>query len=111
MSDKIYIEGTPADEECVQVSKDTDYMPAMRAECIRFIEMLRLRFPNCNEVEFSINRNPHDFGAYLDIKITFYNDIGGQQAYFIEENLPSKWSDTEVLTFVATVEDVDPTDY
>ena len=101
MTDYLEIGGTtPSDEECVNVSKTVDYMPAMRAEANRFVEMLKLRFPNCDAVDFVIKSNPHDFGSYLDIRAVFHNEIGREQAFFIEGNMPCKWTDTEVLTFV-----------
>jgi len=101
MTDYLELGGTtPSDEDCVNVSSKVDYMPAMRAEANRYVEMLKLRFPNCDAVDFVIKTNPHDFGSYLDIRAVFYTEIGREQAFFIEENMPSKWTDTEVLTFV-----------
>jgi len=103
MRDFINLSGTPAGEECVQVSDKVEYMPAMRAECNRYLDMLRKRFPNCDRVELKIHSNPHDFGSYLDIRVIYddNDDIAQQQAYFIENNEPEKWKDAEVLTFVA----------
>lgn len=98
----IEIECTPYNESCVQVSKN-DYMPAMRAEANKYLNMLRARFPNCDKVTMSIHSNPHDFGDYLDIRIKYddNDDIATQQAFFIEGNLPEKWSDESILLFVA----------
>ena len=103
MRNSLSISGTPTGEDCVQVSSHEDYMPAMRAECNRYLDMLRKRFPNCDRVNISIHRNPHDFGTYLDIEISWddNDNIAEQQAYFIENNEPEKWTDAEVLTFVA----------
>ena len=100
MSDYLEISCTPTSENCVQVSKNSDYMPAMRAEANRYVEMLKLRFPNCDAVDLVIKSNPHDFGSYLDIRIVWYTEIGREQAFFIESNEPEKWTDAEVLTFV-----------
>ena len=43
MRDYIDIGSSPCDEECVQVSKTEDYLPAMRAECRRFLEAIRAK--------------------------------------------------------------------
>jgi D-alanine-D-alanine ligase-like ATP-grasp enzyme len=101
------IGNVPSGENCVQVSDKHDYMPAMRAETQKYKEMLLKRFPNCDLIELSIKSCPHDFGSYLDIRVKFddNNDKSISQAYFIEANLPEKWSDNEVLTWVADVED------
>ena len=106
MRNSISISGTPTGEDCVQVSSHEDYMPAMRAECNRYLDMLRKRFPNCDRVQLVIHSNPHDFGSYLDISVKYddNDNIAEQQAYFIENNEPENWTDTEVLTFVPEVD-------
>lgn len=97
----ISIDCSPSDENCIQVEKGVDYMPAMRAEAERYLSMLRLRFPNCDRVSFSIAENRHDFGLYLDIHIEYeYDDEEGEaQMLFIEGHLPEKWTDTEVIAY------------
>lgn len=95
---------TPADEECVQVSSSEDYIGPMKVECRRYIDMLKKRFPNCTNVQFSIKSCTHDFGTYYEV-VVYYDDRNEGEAYFIENNLPQLWSDSEVLTY--TPDDID----
>ena len=105
--DYLEIGCTPTSEECVQVDSKTNYMPAMRAEAERYVEMLNKRFPNCHEVDLCIKSNSHDFGNYLDIRLKYYNEEGEKQALFIEHNLPAKWTDTEVLTYTNVEDEIE----
>ena len=98
--DYLEIGCTPASEDCVQVDSNKDYMPAMRADAKRYVEMLKLRFPNCGAVKLCIKSNSHDFGDYLDVRLKYYTAEGENQALFIERNLPERWTDAEVLTYV-----------
>ena len=89
-----YIElgSAPAEENCVSVTRDGDYMPAMREECRRYKAMLESLFPIPEEVNayFSIKSFPHDFGSYLEVILKF-DEEAGEFAYDVEENLPGKW--------------------
>jgi len=102
MIDYLEIETTPSEESCVQVKSNEPYMTEMRKEAQRYAAMLKKRFADCDKVSIGIKTNPHDLGSYLSIKIKFddSDDIAGQQAYHIENNLPQYWADNEIITFV-----------
>jgi len=98
MRDYLDIESAPWGVDCVQVCPYTNYMPAMKAETIKFKEMLEKRFAKLIEktgIYFKIARNPHDFGTYLSLQIVFddENEKQSDAAYFIESNCPETWDD------------------
>lgn len=92
---------TPAAEECVQVSQTHDYFSPMMYQCERFKQMLIAKFTNCNKVELKVKTFLHDFGTYAEVVAYFEeNDPEAQaQAIFIENNMPSYWTETDVLIF------------
>lgn len=98
MRDWLELGTTPVNEDCVQVTSKKPYLDEMRAECRKYIELLRTRFPNF-PVQFSIKSSPHDFGEYLDV-VVYFNDAKEEEvnaAYFIESNLPETWADKNVF--------------
>ncbi len=97
----------PAEEDAVQVSTKVDYYNAMIEQCRKYKRMLILKFPSCDKVELSIKINNHDFGKYAEV-VAYYNDeIGEEQAIFIQNNAPEKWSDTEPIQFTQEEENFD----
>jgi len=86
---------SPADEGCVSVSHDADYLPAMREECRRYKKLLESLFPIPDDVNayFGIKSYPHDFGTYMEVVVKFdeYDDKAAEFAYNVEDNLPAKW--------------------
>lgn len=101
MLDYLSLETTPIEEDCVQVNRDGDYLPAMRKEAERYAEMLRNRFPQVSHL-FKIKRFSHDFGDYLDVCILFDDNNPEQSdlAYWVESNLPLRWDDEAILEMV-----------
>ncbi len=102
MRDFLDIESAPYEENCVQVNSNTNYMPAMRAEAIKFKEMLERRFAKLIEstgIYLRIARNPHDFGSYLSLQVVYddENEKQSDAAYFIEANCPETWDDDTVF--------------
>lgn len=98
MRDYLSIDTTPICEDCVPVSKDTDYFPAMQVEANRYKAMMMERFSSANgfdKICFRITRNPHDFGMYLDMIVSYddADDDAMNQALFVESNLPRWWAD------------------
>jgi len=91
----------PSEEDCVQVSSKEDYAEPMRIEVQRYVEMLKKRFPEHEEkgIVFRNKWFPHDFGGYREAVAVFNGDDeeAGEYAYWMEENLPAKWSDSDVL--------------
>jgi hypothetical protein len=99
MKDSIELDICPIEEEVVQVMPDTNYMPAMRAEAVRFKNMLLERFVGF-PVTFKIKSNPHDFGTYLSIAVVYEDGTpcSERAAFFIDNHMPEKWDDTKVYT-------------
>jgi hypothetical protein len=63
MRDYISIGSTPCEESCAQVGQP-DYARKARAECIRFIQLLRRRFGSEPEGAWlSVKAFDHDFGT------------------------------------------------
>jgi hypothetical protein len=83
---------TPTDEDCVQVSSTKEYMPAMRAEAQRMIDVCKKLWPKVN---FKIHSNPHDFGSYLDIRVYFddTDEESWNQLSKIDTEWPSTWDE------------------
>lgn len=92
--DYIVIGSAPNDEDCVQVSTKTDYIPAMRKECERFRELLRKKFGNePSGARLSIKKFYHDFGAYYEV-VCYYednNDTAREYAFKLENECPDHW--------------------
>jgi hypothetical protein len=99
MKDYLNIDPVPMDEPCTQI--DEGIQPQIE-EAKRMVHLLRKRFPNCNKINYQITRNPHDFGTYIDIRILFDEDdeVSESQAFFVEANLPFKWTDEEILEWI-----------
>lgn len=76
---------SPFDENCVQVMSGENYMPAMRRECRRYVQLLRKLFP---DVEFRIVRYEHGYGPYLEVEADCDT---AAQAQHVDNNLPSRW--------------------
>ena len=75
MRDFFYLGSAPSGEDCVQVTPHDDYLPAMRAECLRYIDALRTHYgPEPEGAELRIKRESHDFGSYMEVVITFDAD-------------------------------------
>ena len=86
---------SPCEEDCVQVSKTEDYMPAMRAELKRWKELLEQTFPIPENIEasFRIKFSPHDFGSYGEVWL-YYDPDDEQSVEFmlnVEKNAPKRW--------------------
>jgi hypothetical protein len=72
MKDYLYLGSAPHGEDCVQVSRDSDYLPAMRAECLRYIDALRGHYgPEPDGARITIKKEAHDFGGYLEVVCVF----------------------------------------
>jgi hypothetical protein len=94
MRDFVELGSSPAEEECVQVRSGEDYLPAMRAECKRYLELIR---KVCGEepegARLAIKSNSHDFGTYLDV-VCYYDDgdeEAAEYAWGLEDKVPAKW--------------------
>lgn len=101
MIETIELGSAPHEEDCVQVSSKDDYAEPMRIEVSRYVEMLKKRFPEHEEkgIVFRNKWFPHDFGGHREAIAVFNGDDveACEYAYWMEENLPLKWSDSEVV--------------
>lgn len=94
MRDFITLGSAPIDEDCVQVSSRVNYIPAMRAECRRYKEMLEYIYPKLPEsCYFGVKNFEHDFGTYFEVVI-YYDDEIEEAVDFandLQDNQPEKW--------------------
>lgn len=98
MREVIEIDGTPYEEDCAQVGND-DYKVRAMKECRAFTKQLVRTFGNPPEgVRIIMKTNPHDFGTYYSMAITFdeENEVGSEWAYNVDNNIPANW-DAEAL--------------
>lgn len=99
MREYLYLDACPAEETCVAVSATEDYVPAMRAETQRYVDMLRALFPQAESfgVAFRLMWESHDFGRYASVKVSYdsSDDRALGYALFIDSHLPARWSDTQ----------------
>lgn len=71
MGEELYIGDVPNDEESVQVTKDYDYLPAMRAEARAYVNQLTRKFPG---LLFVARKEQHDFGPYYSVYLKYTED-------------------------------------
>ena len=85
----------PVEEDCAQVGTD-EYTARARAECQRFIALLRKKFgPEPDGARLAVKSFPHDFGDYLEV-ICYFDDTlpeSVEYALHCEDNLPATWDD------------------
>jgi hypothetical protein len=94
------IDSAPCDEPCVSVSRDVDYLPAMRAECLRFIELIRKKLgPEPPGAYLKVKSNPHEFGLYYSATVYFddSDEEARNYAYLCESEAPRTWQDDQLL--------------
>ena len=97
MENFLVLAPAPIEEICVCVGEE-DYMPRARAECRRFIALLRQKFgPEPEGARFAIKSSPHDFGDYLEVVVWFDDDVPAsvEYAYQCESHLPATWDDDQ----------------
>ena len=96
MRDYLSIASAPYDEPCVQVNSQGDYHEDMKAECRRFMELIRKKLgPEPPGARLAVKSNPHDFGTYYDV-VCYYEDgdeEAANYAYRCEGDTPRTWDD------------------
>ena len=100
----------PCDEDCVQVTHNSAYLPAMKQEVNRFRELLMRKFINRpDNTTFELVRNDHDFGPYYTVAARFdANDIAGWAfALYCEGHTPQRWDDDAPVAWDASNSDPD----
>jgi hypothetical protein len=104
MREVIDLDGTPYEEDCAQVGRD-DYKERAMKELRAFTHQLTRLFGEAPEgVRVYIKSNPHDFGTYHTLAISFDEDdeVGSEWAYNVDSNIPAEW-DAEALTELGIV--------
>jgi len=97
------IGSTPWGTNCVQIDRKKNYLPEMKAECERYIEMLQRRFGDVFDetgVSLVINKYEHsEFGPYYEVAVRYDEKDRAQDsaARFISDNKPEVWDDNEVF--------------
>lgn len=97
--ESLHIGPVPCDEPCVQVCNG-DYRDKMRREVNRYVKMLQKRFPDPpGDCEIVLKWSQHDFGSYAEAVVAYDpdDDDSTSYAFFVENNAPMTWDDTEVL--------------
>lgn len=92
--DSIEIGSAPAEEDCAQTT-DPDYAARARAECRRFIDLIRRTLgPEPEGARLVVVGNPHEFGTYYEVACRFEGDdeAASTYAYRCEGEAPTRWS-------------------
>ena len=99
--DFIELGPVPSDEESKQSGYDS--YSDIHAQTKSYAQMLNKRFPIPENVRawFAVKRDGGGDAVYCECVIKFdENDVASRDfAYFVEENLPARWNDAEVITF------------
>jgi hypothetical protein len=80
-------------ESCAQVGQE-NYAECAKAECLRFIQLLRKTFGEEPEgARLAIKRFDHDFGSYYEVVCWYYeeNEASVEYAYKLEAETPEHW--------------------
>ena len=96
MRDDISIGSAPCEESCVQVNPVGDYHEAMRAECRRFLDLIRKKLgPEPEGARLAVKSNPHDFGTYYEVVCYFEDgdEEAREYALLCEGEAPTTWKD------------------
>jgi hypothetical protein len=89
----------PSDEPCVSLG-EPDYYPRAKAECARFIELIRKKLGEEPPGAYlKVKSNPHDFGIYLSVVVSFQDsdEEARNYAYLCESETPRTWQDDQPL--------------
>ena len=93
------IGSAPSDEDCVSVNPRGDYHEAMRAECRRFLELIRKKLgEEPPGARLAVKGNPHDFGTYYDV-VCYFDDADEEARRYAlrcEADSPRTWADDKV---------------
>lgn len=95
MRDFLNIGSSPCDENCVELGS-LNYGRNARAECLRFIDLIKEVCGNPPEgSELAIKAFPHDFGTYYEV-VCYFDDSypdAVDYAFHVEGNSPLKWGE------------------
>ena len=95
MENSLVLAPAPPEEECVRVGEE-DYLPRARAECQRFIALLRQKFgPEPEGARLAVKSCLHDLGNDREVVCYCDENLPESVAYALhcEDNLPATWDD------------------
>lgn len=99
--DYVSIGASPCEEDCVQVEPTGAYIGPMKAECRRFLDLIRKKLgPEPEGAMLGIKSNPHDFGTYYEVVCYYYddeNEEAAKYAYRCESESPKTWNDDKPI--------------
>ena len=93
MQDFMTLGTAPIDEPCAQLGQD-DYYDKVKAECRRFIQLLRQTFGDEPPgARFALKSFEHDFGTYYEVVCLFdtNDEEAAHYAFRCEDELPTTW--------------------
>jgi hypothetical protein len=93
MIDYVFIGPTPCEEECAQVGEE-NYAERGRAECKRFIELIRKTVGAEPEgAALVVKGEQSEFGTYFEVAVRYDDNIRQaiDYAYKVEEQAPMYW--------------------
>ena len=93
MNDFISIGSSPAEETCAQLG-DENYGQKAKAECQRFVELIRKKLgEESNGARLCVMGFPHDFGTYFEVVCKYDPTIPGAMDYAMrcEAEAPTTW--------------------
>lgn len=93
MIDEIYLGSSPPEEPCAQLG-EPDYETKARAECQRYIDLIRRAIgPEPEGARLRIKVNHHDLGSYLEVVCRFdaENEEALDYALSVESSGPLNW--------------------
>jgi hypothetical protein len=96
MRDFIEIGSSPAEEDCVQVSRTKPYTTEMIAECKRFRDLIRKKLGAEPEgAELVIKAFLHNFSTYYLVVCYYDSDLPKSYKYALdcEAKAPSRWEE------------------
>ena len=94
MRDYESIGASPCGETCVQLGSE-DYSEKARAECRRFIDLIRTCCgPEPENAELIVKGSPHDYGTYYEVYVRFESESAdaSDYAYHCQTNAPAGWA-------------------
>ena len=104
----LVIGNSPEYEGCVQIEPGKDYLPAMRAECVRFLEAIRKKVgPEPAGARLAIISREHEFGTYLTVACIYNDGEAVPEAYALlcESEPPVTWNDIGAIGGLLDVSD------
>jgi len=95
MKDYVELGPVPCNEDCQQLGSPSYDPVAAKAECRRFIDLIRATVGEPPDgASLIIKSNSHDFGTYYEVAVRYddENETAADYAWHCESNCPSRWN-------------------